>query len=284
MAVKIKIVNRVHGYLAFFLLFSYCAPTNAQLGKTNKGQSKSTSQGEEVEEVNFQTEKTIDSTIDSLGIFDSSSARSTTLSGSKNDSDIDLPIAFDFDLQIDYVIDSKEGDTTEYSTLFDRSGDYFGLILPDSKNIVIYDNSQEALFRFLPNQKQYIAISYNESNSYPDYQSENVNRNYRLTKTGNTKNILGYNCYEYLYNDSDYSGRSWITDELQVDIGDFYKEMMKEMRKEISTLFSDTGNGVVMESIIFSKTQGKRQHLVAKNINHSPSSFSTAGYQVSTDR
>lgn len=98
-------------------------------------------------------------------------------------------------------------------------------------------------------------------------------------KTGNTKEILGYTCEEYLSEDEDYSYQIWVTNDVDLDVQQAFGGMAG-MKKSPTMVAPETPNGMMMEMKGISKKHEEEQvHLLVTEINkNSPHAISTEDY------
>lgn len=98
-------------------------------------------------------------------------------------------------------------------------------------------------------------------------------------KTGNTKDILGYSCEEYLSEDGDYSYQIWVTDEVELDVQQAFGGMAG-MKKPPTMVAPGTPNGMMMEmNSVSKKHEEEKVRMLVTAINeNSPHAISTEGY------
>ena len=109
--------------------------------------------------------------------------------------------------------------------------------------------------------------------------SEEVENYYSgFKKTGKTKNIAGYACEEYYFEDEESKISYWMTSELP-------KELWAKMGSSsvFTSLYTGQTNGFVMESDHQYKASKERSHMIVKEVNkNQPARISTVGYNVMT--
>lgn len=106
-----------------------------------------------------------------------------------------------------------------------------------------------------------------------DFQSMN------FTKTGRTKEILGYTCEEYTAEDDDMTYQYWMGD---VDV-DIYKGFMamREQQKEQGNEFEGMPEGTMMEMVAQSKKDGESTTMQVTSIDmNKANTISTEGYET----
>ena len=100
-------------------------------------------------------------------------------------------------------------------------------------------------------------------------EEENIDTDtYRPTKTGRTKNILGYSCDEYLYEDEDTKVFMWVSEKLGKEVR---KEWMNN-QQAFGSMFAHAYqlNGAVLEYDVLEESGERTIMLVTKiDMNHS---------------
>jgi hypothetical protein len=81
---------------------------------------------------------------------------------------------------------------------------------------IIMDPASKQFMVILPQQKMYMVMPIPESEMKSETQAE-MNKDANFTKTGETKEILGYKVEKWLYKDGNDQGEAWMTK----DIGSF---------------------------------------------------------------
>lgn len=81
----------------------------------------------------------------------------------------------------------------------------FRMETPDAEGAMVFDSHANKMYIIMEEQKAYmenfmLPLNDNSTGSY--------------TKTGETKNILGYNCEKFLFTQDDQTGEAWMTKDL----------------------------------------------------------------------
>lgn len=103
-----------------------------------------------------------------------------------------------------------------------------------------------------------------------------------FTKTGKSKKILGYTCYEYKITGNDMSGETWITNDVDINTADIYK-MFASKKNGSSAMdnFENFPKGFVMESNMSQKSTGENYKMTVTKLDlHANNTISTEGYQI----
>ena len=102
----------------------------------------------------------------------------------------------------------------------------FRMEMPDKGGVILFNSNEFKMYILVEKDKMYM-----ESPMMPMSMSSGGGS---ISKTGETKNILGYNCEKFLFTQKDVKGEAWMTDELGAFM--FFMESQKEMpewQKEI---------------------------------------------------
>ena len=105
----------------------------------------------------------------------------------------------------------------------------FRMEVPDQGGYIIFDSKASKMFIVMDEQKMYMETAIDASTSDKNEGS--------ITKTGETKKILGYDCEKFLFEQDGSKGESWMTKELgafmffsesQQEMADWQKEILSE--------------------------------------------------------
>ena len=114
---------------------------------------------------------------------------------------------------------------------------------------------------------------------------QNVPTKYTFTETNETKDIDGYTCKKYIYEDDKATTTSWVTQEIKGNMGGIMNLVSiknKGKNQDISNQLSKM-QGFMLESSSINKISGEITTIKIKNIHlNTPEEkvFSTEGYQV----
>jgi len=105
----------------------------------------------------------------------------------------------------------------------------FRMEVPDQGGYILFDSKTSQMYIVMDEQKMYMETPIDASNT-------DVNEG-KITKTGETKKILGYDCEKFLFDQDGSKGESWMTKELgafmfftesQKGLADWQKEILNE--------------------------------------------------------
>jgi Domain of unknown function (DUF4412) len=94
----------------------------------------------------------------------------------------------------------------------------FRMEIPDKGGTVLFDSNKLKMYVIMDEQKMYM-----ETDMLPMSMGGAGN----VTKTGETKNILGYDCEKFVFEQKDMNGEAWMTTELGAFM--FFMEKQKDM-------------------------------------------------------
>jgi hypothetical protein len=132
----------------------------------------------------------------------------------------------------------------------------FRMEAPDQGGYIIFDSNASKMFIVMDKQKMYMETPIDASNS-----SESAGS---ITKTGETKKILGYECEKFLFDQDGSKGESWMTKELgafmfftesQQGMADWQKEILNEGYFPLQV--TEYSNGKVKSSYIVTEVTPK---------------------------
>lgn len=113
--------------------------------------------------------------------------------------------------------------------------------------------------------------------NYEEEEEINTIDDYKYNKTGKTKEILGYKCYEYEYTNNLEKGVFWVTDELK------FKMDRKALEKSgMPTLLGEGPlEGMVTMEMFYFDEEGQTSHMLVTEVNtRFNKTFSLKGYNV----
>lgn len=149
-------------------------------------------------------------------------------------------------------IDDGKNDPININYYLTKKAEFIGMKMDlkgaqDMFTVIDIPNETVHLFMSMSGKKSTMSVGVNfdkavaEGTEYPDM---------KITKTGNTKKILSYNCDEYDVKGKDLSGKVWITQNAPVSFGkNFYNMSSNKLKKANQMAQSWLANmdGLVME-------------------------------------
>ena len=153
------------------------------------------------------------------------------------------------------MIDHKEK-AMDFEYYLKNNVDYIAVNLPNMKNnmISIMDLGKSKNIMLMENgdQKTQMTMKFNFKKTV-----EEANENIKITKTGNTKKLLGYTCYEYNVIGNDFKSNVWVTNEAGISFpNDFQGNSGKKMKNQNNN-WMFTMDGMALEMTITDTSRKK---------------------------
>lgn len=187
----------------------------------------------------------------------------------------------------------KSEDPVRIQYLLSDNTEVMGMALTDPKEpeaitTSIMDTKNEAMVMLMESkgEKSSIALKldYEKIQGMVDEEAEEQleNPDYKITKTGNTKTILGYLCEEYLVTAADGEGRYWVT-EKPIEGYSMFSPQSNPMVSgktvdRYSAMFSNAPKGSFMEMIFTDKEGAVTDMKVVEIEANSPRNFQMSDY------
>ncbi|SEG20017.1 DUF4412 domain-containing protein [Algoriphagus boritolerans] len=134
---------------------------------------------------------------------------------------------------------------------------------PENSTTSIIDTKNEAIVMLMENKGEKssmaIRIDHEKMQGMVDKEVEKQRENpeYKITKTGNTKTILGYQCEEYLITSEDGEGHYWVTEKPIEGLSLFSPQsnpmVSNKTMDQYSSMFSNAPKGSFLEMIFTDK-------------------------------
>ncbi len=187
----------------------------------------------------------------------------------------------------------KPEDPVQIQYLLSSGTDFMGMVFVDPKKsgtvtTSIMDTKNQAMVILLEDKGQKssmaVKLDFDKVQGMVDEEAEDQleQPDYKITKTGNTKTILGYPCEEYLVNTEDGEGRYWVT-EKPIDGFSMFSPQSNPMvsSKTIdryTSLFSNAPKGSFMEMVFTDKEGAVTDMKVVELETNSPRKFQMSDY------
>lgn len=187
----------------------------------------------------------------------------------------------------------KAEDPVNIQYLLSSNTDFMGMIFTDPKQsgtttTSIMDTKNQAMVILLEEkgEKSSMALKmdYDKVQGMVDEEAEEQleQPDYKITKTGNTKTILGYSCDEYLVTTEDGEGRYWVTEEPIDGVSLFSPQtnpmVSSKTIERYSSMFSNAPKGTFMEMIFTDKEGAVTDMKVIELETDSPRNFQMSDY------
>ncbi len=178
----------------------------------------------------------------------------------------------------------KEIDPAIFRTFMNPEQEAWGIELESDEkevesSIMIFDNKHEATIMLMENdkgEKSRLAYGMNWSKMMEEAAEDNleeVAEEFNITKTGNTKSILGYACDEYVSETDTYAATYWVSQESVTGYTSYWSKnnflFSQQMKNKYNSYFNKLPDGDVLEMNYVSKDDNSITHMEIKEINDS---------------
>ncbi|WP_075352316.1 DUF4412 domain-containing protein [Algoriphagus marinus] len=183
----------------------------------------------------------------------------------------------------------KSMDPITMKSFLGQNSEYTGMEISDPKNpntitIMIFDMENKASILLMENEETKNSFAYKlDFDDVLDETSVSVEEsNFKIEKTGNTKDILGYTCDEYFVKSEDGQGTYWITEDLINGSNSFWSSnspfASSKMQEKYADHFANMPKGNFME-MDFTSTDGSEVMMKVIDIQASqPKTFKMSDY------
>lgn len=199
------------------------------------------------EKIDEKIDEEIDKSFDSKK--EVNNQQDTSINESYTFSKISSDRTYNFNQSITYTIgNGKEKNLTQMTFLTNDENSYFGIEIEsgnETKIIQISDSTKSISLIESSGMKMQTGTSTAMNKVLEKNKQQQITDDSDITKTGNTKEILGYTCYEYVIKTDDGISTAWITEETVFETTQFYQNYSKMKGLMLESTFS---NGKKVES------------------------------------
>jgi len=201
---------------------------------------------------------------------------------------------FEFNSSIDILMTTsdKKGKTSaiNMTMLFPEDEEYFGMEMKggdDPKQEMppmkmIYDFKNQQVISMIDNEGQKIGmvmgIDEDQLSKWAESEDYEIDEIPEWSKTGKTKDIMGYNCEQYLFSSEDGEGEAWVTEDDDLKIG-YAMNAMAHAQKQKNKNNNEYPDGAILE-MTYNGTDGEKMTWITTNIETDTNlKLMTTGYQ-----
>jgi len=151
-------------------------------------------------------------------------------------SNVELEKSYQYDLAITYKIESPQmQEPAEFKQFLSQGKKYMGMQMgsgggsgmPNMENMMtVLDIDRSLMVLLSPDEKQAIVMAFDPMEG----EEEDNMADLKVEKTGNTKEILGFTCYQYQISGKSGNGEMWVTNEIEhegYDLFSFLRQMQQ---------------------------------------------------------
>jgi hypothetical protein len=166
---------------------------------------------------------------------------------------------------------SQGKDTTQLMYYLTNQGDYLGSAVQMKENeqmLTVMDLSKKTAFSFMDfgDVKSMMSFGLDIEEIVDNTQEKSQ---ISIEPTGNTKNIIGYNCDEYLVKGPDSHGTIWVTLEAPISFSDAFSKVKmknKNSSKGIDQSWMSMIEGLTMEMNMTDTSKKRSKNIVMQCI------------------
>ncbi|WP_027065242.1 DUF4412 domain-containing protein [Maribacter sp. Hel_I_7] len=265
--------------IAILFVFSITTNANAQFFKKLKERAQEaaaqTIERKVAEKTERETEKSFDTVFNNKGrMFKNKKAEKLEL----------------YSFSHEYVMEiESDGSTTDITYYLTNDDEYIGSsfnMKDASEFVTVMDLPNEAIHTFMNMGGQRTTNSVQlDLEDAPELDMDSDD--YSVSNTGQTKDILGYECDEYQVTGPQLSGTVWITQDADISFNTAYsslrKKKFKNIKKGIDPSWLSIIDGLVLEMdmIDYSQKNAKPVHMICTQLIEKDFSINTLDYEKS---
>lgn len=179
------------------------------------------------EKLDEKIDEELDKTFESNDVSEGNEGINNDRSQSGFFSKVSSDRTYTFTQSITYNVgNGNEKDNTEMTFLSNKDNGYFAveiLSTQDTKIIQISDSTESISLIETAGMKMQSGTSLTTDKLLEKTKQQQLNDETEITKTGNTKEILGYTCYEYTVENEEGTGTVWVTNDASFEETLFYQ-------------------------------------------------------------
>jgi len=201
--------------------------------------------------------------------------------------------SFDTNVIMEMVIEDKKGPTTfDYSMWFTKNASYMATEIKNidtekSKNqkipggmITVMDDENQAMIIIMEEQKMAQIISMESIKDIAIEETKNDDILIpKITKTGKSKKILGYNCEEFITKTEEGSMNLWITQDIRLFQKNMFANFNKSLRSNPFQNIPEAAKGFMMEMHMVSD-KGVKSSMYVRSISKKNKTINIKDYQL----
>ncbi len=258
--------------LSVLALLAIQLHTSAQfldnLGKRVENKVEETITRKAEDKAGEKTEEAVD------GVFDSGKKKKKKR---KSTSTEELKTNYIFSFSATIVIESKEGNSS--NTIKQSYGN--GYILANmngNKMIQDFDAEQIIVLNEEDKSASIMSMQWMEKMMESVTKESKNEKNAKIEKTGATKKIHGYLCFEYIITSEDGITQIWFAPNVPFDYNNYLKSMAKIFGGKSNTI--SKGKGYVMEMTTFDEKEKETMHMYVKSVSEKIFNINLDSYTV----
>lgn len=186
---------------------------------------------------------------------------------------------YDFNANITYQIEAGKNKNVNTVTYFIGESCFKAAMAKDMA--MIFDTKNKVVITLIEASKTAMVMSSDKINAYAQHQNtDSEHKNYKITRTGNTKVILGYTCEEVIAESDDSKSVIWIAKETGINISEAFANYFSTNMKGASN--EAYQGGLMMEMTSYDKKGEIQAHMLITSISKELTSVVLGAYKITT--
>lgn len=287
-------------FVLFAFLFVQVSPLQAQLLKKMKERVQAATEDIIAEKAAQKAAQETGKVLDTLLNIDPNADYSNLdLSNvyMQGGADLDIEPVYSFDTNVLYQMrfdGEKDESVVDYSMWFSDNKNYMATQVKNiqsekNKNtdmptsvFSVFDEKNQAMILLMEEQQIGQVVSMEKIKSVSEEQDLMENRQTEfesLKKTGNTKDILGYSCEEFVSENEGTQFSMWVTQELDLYQKNMFFNISRSLGGNSFNQVPSEAKGFLMEMSFANKNTGEKGSMVVKEIRKERRELSTSEVQ-----
>jgi len=199
-----------------------------------------------------------------------------------NSSKVEIADSYSFETSVDISLTTfnskKSTSEMDMRMLFPKEESFYAmeiLEIKDSKSempetIMIFDYESLKMINLMNMSGQKMgfamALDKDQIEEWVETEKEDESDRSEFTKTGKTKDILGYSCDQYTVSSSDGNGEFWVTNDADIQIGLALNSMSKNSKGKAYDMPEDYPEGAILE-MTYADKKGEGMKWIATSID-----------------
>lgn len=187
--------------------------------------------------------------------------------------------AYTFNQKLTYVMDDPQKPNKDKVTLTYAYGDKAMMtLMPENNMSMVVDFQNQSSIMLDEKNKTAMVMPANWIGRAMEEQ-EQSSSGVTVTKTGNKKVILGYNCEEYIIQDDKTKSVVWVTTEIKIDYAKVYAAMSRGKSQGMEGM---ADKGMMMEMTGYNKKGEADVHMIMTEYKEESSVVTMSAYKVTS--
>lgn len=185
---------------------------------------------------------------------------------------------YTFTANLTYQMEAGQKKEVNTITYFIGEG-YFKAAMSQDMSM-IFDTENHLMITIMEASKSAMVMSSDKMSAYSKKPENSESKNYKITRTGKTKTILGYTCEEIIAESDDSKSIMWIAKDTGIDVStafaNYFAANMKATSEEAYQ------GGLLMEMTSFNKKGEQTAHMLMTNLSKELVKFMLGAYKITT--